>query len=315
MEAEPTGTIFNIQRYSTEDGPGIRTTVFMKGCPLRCPWCHNPEGLRPNLEVIWYEERCLGCGDCVEHCPSQAILREGGGLRPDETRCRVCGRCVEICPAGARELSGRVYRVAEVMTEVEKDRVFYETSRGGVTVSGGEPLSQPLFVSHLLQQCQQAGIHTALDTSGYAPWPTLERLLEHTDLLLYDVKHPGKAFHEEHCGVDPTIIFDNLTRLAEARIPVWIRIPFIPGFNDQTETLRAMAQMVRPLRSLERIDLLPYHRLAREKYRRLGMTYRLTDMEEPPAEKLEAARQIFRAQGLPIHEIEDARARERKKDR
>lgn len=301
MEEEPIGTIFNIQRYSTEDGPGIRTTVFMKGCPLHCSWCHNPEGLRAGLEVIWYEERCIGCGDCIEGCASRAISRERGGLLPDVTRCRICGRCVEICPAGARELSGRVYRVGEVMSEVERDRVFYEISGGGITVSGGEPLSQPLFVSQLLQQCQTAGIHTALDTSGYAPWVTLEGLLENTDLLLYDLKHPGKDFHQDHCGVDPAIIFDNLTRLAEVKVPIWIRIPLIPGFNNQRETLRAMAQMVRPLRGLQRIDLLPYHRLARDKYRRLGMTYRLADMEEPSAEMMEEARQVLRDEGLPVH--------------
>lgn len=301
MDQEPSGTIFNIQHFSTEDGPGIRTTVFMKGCPLRCQWCHNPEGLRFSPEIIWYKEKCIGCLDCLESCQQKAIVKAEEGLITDEARCQLCGACLEACPAGARERVGRVLSVSEVVAELEKDRPFYEQSGGGITVGGGEPLSQHLFVENLLARCRDASLHTALDTSGLAPFPVLESVARHADLVLFDLKHSDRTVHQAFCGVDPQPIFDNLRKIGNGGPLIWVRIPIIPGINDRPEILHSLAELIKPLNRVERVDLLPYHPLGKDKYRRFRMSYPLNDLQAPSSSEIDSIRKIFREHGLPVH--------------
>ncbi len=296
-KSSPEGVIFNIQRFSIHDGPGIRTTVFLKGCPLRCAWCHNPESQDYGLSVMYFQERCAGCQACVAACPKQRIeFTTGGQLREG---CTGCGACITACPHGALELVGQRVSVPEVIAELLKDEAFYDQSGGGVTFSGGEPLAQPAFLSGLLQEARRYRWHTAVDTSGYAPWSVVEPLVPLVDLWLYDLKLWDDQAHRKLTGVSNQQILDNLRRLLAAGSKVEVRMPIIPGINDDHENLTRLQSFLRPL-GIAGLKLLAYHSYGQEKYARLAMPYQLAEITPPSEERMTELKRQLQAAGLPV---------------
>jgi pyruvate formate lyase activating enzyme len=301
------GVVFDIQRFSLHDGPGIRTTVFLKGCPLACAWCHNPEGIAPRPEVLLVKGRCLGCGACGAVCP-EAVRTDGvvtggpgGAAAPlDGARCRRCGACVEACPAGARRKAGREMTATEVVAEVARDRVFYEESGGGATFSGGEPLLQFDFLLELLDGCRAERIHTTLDTCGHAPRAGLLEAAARADLVLYDLKSMDPERHRAATGVDNAGILANLRALADTGTPIWLRVPVIRGFNDDLENALATARLAAPLDSVRRVSLLPYHALGRHKAGAAAPALPSAGFVPPSAACLEALACCYRERGLEV---------------
>ncbi len=293
------GLVFNIMRFSLHDGPGIRTTVFLKGCPLRCWWCHNPEGLLPRPEVIYFEERCIRCGDCIRACPEEA-LRLDGGVIHDPSLCKRCGECVDACSSGARQLAGRWMSVPDVVAEVVRDEVFFDESGGGVTISGGEPLMQAAFVGQLLAACRARRIHTVLDTCGLADSNVVRWVSEWVDLFLYDLKLMDSEKHQRFTGVKNDLILDNLRTLAEIGSKVIVRIPIIPGVNDEDADIAAMSVFLTRV-GLRQIDLLPYHRIGSDKYDRLRLRYRVEDITPPTPEHMETIAARLSQEGFSVH--------------
>jgi pyruvate formate lyase activating enzyme len=294
------GLIFDIQRFSIHDGPGIRTLVFMKGCPLRCAWCSNPESQQAKPEIMFFEEKCIQCGACLEACPHGEVLKENWPLAIEQ--CTGCGSCVEVCYAGARKLVGRSYTVEQVVDIVERDRIFYEESGGGVTVGGGEPTFQAAFVAQLLHTCRDKRIHTAIETCGFTPWKTMHKVLEHTDLLLMDIKHMDSRKHKRHTGVGNERILDNARKAADMMGAMVVRLPLIPGFNDDADNIHALGRFVaEKLPAIERIDVLPYHSTGESKSKRLGKSYSLPGLEPQSSEKIRTVREILESYGLKVH--------------
>ena len=291
-----TGNIFDIKRFAVHDGPGIRTTLFLKGCPLHCPWCHNPESRSAQPELSYIARKCIRCGQCVKACPAHAhSIGPDTGHVFDRGRCRACGLCEKNCLGNALRLYGRRVTVEEVLPELLEDRDFYETSGGGVTVSGGEPLLQAAFVAELLAKTRESGVSTALDTCGAVPWNAFEAVLPYTDLLLYDLKHIDSAAHERATGLPNTLILQNLQRLSERRVPVEIRIPVIPGFNDDDSTLEAMAELLANQHGLTAVRLLKYHDFARSKFEAVGQPDTMPHVTPPSDMDMERCAQHFRA--------------------
>lgn len=290
------GFVFNIQRYCLHDGPGIRSSVFLKGCPLNCWWCHNPESQTRQPEIHVIVSRCLRCGECIAACPQHQASPEGA----DPAACTRCGCCVEVCPTGARDLIGRQMSVDQVLQEVLRDRVFFDDSGGGVTVSGGEPLLQPDFVLALLAACRAHAVHTSLDTCGYAPQQTLLDAAPLTDLFLYDVKTLDDTAHQRHTGVSNQIILANLDALAQVHHRIWIRVPLIPGFNDSASQLAAIAHHVADIPSVEQVHLLPYHDMGQHKRSRTRVA-QPAEPHIPSTQQLQAAAETFRACGLQTY--------------
>jgi pyruvate formate lyase activating enzyme len=285
------GLVFDIQRFSVQDGPGIRTTVFLKGCRLDCPWCSNPESKPSHPTLIVREVKCRRCGACVEACPEGAItLCEDEGRKIDWARCSQCLLCVDACQYGSLNACGRTMQVADVLDEIVADRVFYETSDGGVTFSGGEALLQIDFLRSLLMACKKERLHTALDTSGCAPWEEIEGLLKFVDLVLYDVKHLDPLEHRRTTGTGNELILENLRRVAKTTA-TWLRVPLIAGFNDSVQHIRGVLELAREV-GAERVSLLPYHEGGKSKSGRIGEAYAFSEGRAPKDEHIAALKAI-----------------------
>ncbi len=296
---EWTGLVFNIQRYSIHDGPGIRTTVFMKGCPLRCRWCCNLESWNPYPEILTHDMKCIRCGKCEQVCPAGAITIGREGRRINRAKCTLCLECAKVCPTGAISITGEHKTIEEIEKEVGSDKLFYENSGGGVTVSGGEPLFQWEFVSQLLKVCKEKGLHTALDTCGYGSWDGIERVLEYTDLVLFDIKHMDSKQHRRGTGKGNLLILDNARRIAAKKVRLWLRIPLIPGYNDSRENIEKVGGLGVEI-GAEKISLLPYHEWGKSKYAQLGRRYRFELIESLTEERVQRVQRLIEGFGLEV---------------
>ncbi|MBR2743167.1 MAG: glycyl-radical enzyme activating protein [Clostridia bacterium] len=288
MSTDPkavTGTVFNIQRMSVNDGPGIRTIVFLKGCPLRCLWCHNPESQSARPELFYVPARCIGCGECVKVCPSGVHVMRDGIHELDRTNCTVCFKCVDAC-VGALEISGRTMSAGEAVDEVKKDRLFYEKSGGGLTVSGGEPTFQADFTRALLSLARAEGINTCIETAGFCPEDTIKSLVPLVDLFLYDIKETDSARHREYTGAPLEPILRNLKVIDDMGAKTVIRCPVIPGFNDREEHFAAVGELASGLTNVMGIDVMAYHPLGESKAASVGKKYPLSDVAMPADETI-----------------------------
>jgi len=296
-----TGIIFDIKRYALHDGPGIRTTVFIKGCPLRCVWCHNPEGQSPFQELLVRPDRCLEeCDLCLEECPETAVSKVQNIVRIDRRKCRVCGTCAAGCPSEALAIVGRRVTVAEVAEDIFRDEPFFRQSGGGVTFSGGEPLMQVRFLSGVLDACRLRGIHTAVDTSGHVPWTSLDGIRQKVDLFLYDLKMMDDSRHRDLTGVSNAVILENLRRLVRYGSRVVARLPLLKGVNDGADHVEAAAEWLSALGGIERVDLLSYHALGRDKAVRLSRPGMPADFLPPTRRDLERIKKRIQAFGLEV---------------
>ena len=288
------GIVFDVKHFAVHDGPGVRVTVFLKGCPLQCLWCHSPESQDDAPEIMVYPERCIGCLECVRNCPVHVLVNPGD---PNPSGCIKCGACSETCYSGARTLVGKYYSVEDILREVGRDKLLIDESGGGVTVSGGEPLSQHEFTYELLRALKREGYHTALDTCGYSCWGHLERLLPYTDLVLYDLKHVDTNTHLKLVGKDNALIISNLRKLSKRNVNIVVRIPLIPGINDSKQDLKRLARLLRDMR-LDLVEILPYHRLGVPKYESLGREYTLGCLETYNTTQLLEIQEYLRLFGL-----------------
>lgn len=294
------GSIFEIKRFAVHDGPGVRTTVFFKGCPLRCLWCHNPEGIGFGEELAYLPRRCVGCGECVSACPEGLHAMEDGAHTFSRAGCTLCFHCQQACMPGALKRYGTQYSAQELLALMLPDRDFYAQSGGGVTCSGGEPLSQAAFVAEFLAACKQHGLHTAVDTSGYAAWEAFEAVLPHTDLFLYDLKHMDDARHQELTGVSNRPILENARRLSALSAPIEVRVPVIPGLNDDADNIEKTGAFLLELASLTKARPLPYHALSGSKYQSIGMAADMPAVLGNPLSRATEVAGAWEGMGIPV---------------
>ncbi len=295
-----TGIVFDIKKYAIHDGPGIRTTVFFKGCPLACRWCHNPEGMAAVTQRIYHKERCIGCGECIQICPRKALRRSAEGIIADLPKCDLCRACADHCPSEAVEFIGQNVTVAEVVRQIEKDVAFYDQSKGGVTFSGGEPLMQPEFLLEMLDACGELDLHRTVDTTGYADTALLLKVAQKTDLFLYDLKLMDAENHRKYTGVSNEQILANLMRLAQNDARIQVRVPVIPGINSDAENIDKTADFIHSIGGVENISLLPFHNSARGKYGRLGMQWISPHIQPPTARLLQSVAARLKETGLKV---------------
>ncbi len=296
-----TALLFNVQRFSTEDGPGIRTTLFFKGCSLACPWCHNPEGMDDKPALVWYDARCIACRDSNEVCPKNALTLSEKGNLIDRSACDLCGDCVEECPAAALEIIGREYTLDGLAGLAMRDAVFYRSSGGGVTFSGGEPLAQAAFVEKLAARLKDAGVHLALDTTGVGPRAGVKRLRGLVDMVLLDVKLMDEKRHREIVGAPLESVLSCLDLISEVGVPLWVRTPVIPGMTDSDENILAIASHLKShAPTLKRWDLLAFENTCRAKYRMLGLEYALDGVPLMPKRRMDELLDLAKKSGVNV---------------
>lgn len=294
------GVIFDIRKYSIHDGPGIRTTVFFKGCPLRCWWCHNPEGQDVEPELVYRKSRCIGCDECSKSCQREAISLVAQSISVNREKCVPCNNCCRVCPSDALSIAGKQMSVKEILEEIEKDRTFYEESRGGVTFSGGEPLMQPDFLNALLKECKERAIHTAVNTCGFAQYEIIDRIRDKVDLFLYDIKTMDNRKHRKYTGASNEQILKNLKKLAESGSSIVISFPIIPGINDDDKNVTRTAKFISSLPNIQQVNLLPYHRAGIEKYKNLGKPYKLDKIQPPSNQRVKSVKEKMEAFGIRV---------------
>jgi pyruvate formate lyase activating enzyme len=290
--------VLSITRMTIHNGPGLRTLVLFKGCPLHCCWCSTPESQKTEPELGVYPAKCIQCGECVPVCPTHAISLDNGKLKVDRSLCNVCGKCVPVCNAQALEILGHRMTVAQVVAEVKKDEIIYKYSHGGVTISGGEPLFNPGFALKLLQAFKTEGINTGVDTCGQVPWSMLEPVLPFVDFFLWDIKHMDPKRHKQLTGVSNELILSNARAVSERGVTMYIRIPLIPGCNDSEENIRATCEFVKGLKSAVEIGIMPLHHLGKSRYESLNLPYPIEDLALIGEETLQKVKALVESYGL-----------------